>query len=449
MTTDKAIAALGGEATARAILANTLRVDNRYVSQQERNIADLALAALDAHDPEREAKIEAWRLVMWDDGHDDMVRRRLADEAIALMRSAPAADRLRQLRELFAKARDRNQESFQGPSAPPVGNLFYERVAVLDWVLKEIDRLLAAAPEPAAAPAPDPRDAEIAALKAENERLRQQQNEVAVLELEEFGKDALNLRWLPSEAPVQVVRDLVAEKLRCRIAALSEKPAEPPAAAAPSLTAPTDRDWTEDAGGENGSYQGKCVICGSGFIGHKRRVVCRTCHDPAAAAPEKPAEPEPDDGDEPVYTPELIRLLGKVFPGTICERCGSGVRICRCNKPPETNDGTASQESDPEVLPVPAPSAAASGDQQADRRPRTGDVGVVAAERGDQRWVAQAVGGEGLLRAGETVAPDTDAGLVVLRALLQFGQDINRGGAYLEHVVATLCRRELARKGAK
>ena len=46
-------------------------------------------------------------------------------------------------------------------------------------------------------------------------------------------------------------------------------------------------------------------------------------------------------------------------------------------------------------------------------------------------------------------APGADCGAAVLRAFLQFGQDIPRGGAYLDHVVATICRRELARKGAK
>lgn len=38
-------------------------------------------------------------------------------------------------------------------------------------------------------------------------------------------------------------------------------------------------DWPEDFSHENGEYQCRCVECGSVFIGHKRRVVCRTCAD--------------------------------------------------------------------------------------------------------------------------------------------------------------------------
>ena len=39
----------------------------------------------------------------------------------------------------------------------------------------------------------------------------------------------------------------------------------------------SERDWTEDAGHENGCYQCLCVNCGQSFIGHKRRHVCRVC----------------------------------------------------------------------------------------------------------------------------------------------------------------------------
>lgn len=37
------------------------------------------------------------------------------------------------------------------------------------------------------------------------------------------------------------------------------------------------RNWTEDAGHENGRYSCRCIECGHDFIGHKRRVVCRLC----------------------------------------------------------------------------------------------------------------------------------------------------------------------------
>jgi hypothetical protein len=38
-------------------------------------------------------------------------------------------------------------------------------------------------------------------------------------------------------------------------------------------------DWTEDAGHENGNYQNKCLNCGCTFVGLKRRVLCRVCHE--------------------------------------------------------------------------------------------------------------------------------------------------------------------------
>jgi hypothetical protein len=40
------------------------------------------------------------------------------------------------------------------------------------------------------------------------------------------------------------------------------------------------RNWFEDASHENGNYQCRCTDCGEIFIGHKRRVVCRTCAIP-------------------------------------------------------------------------------------------------------------------------------------------------------------------------
>lgn len=39
-------------------------------------------------------------------------------------------------------------------------------------------------------------------------------------------------------------------------------------------------DWTEDAAHENGRYWCTCSTCGQRFVGHKRRVVCRTCSMP-------------------------------------------------------------------------------------------------------------------------------------------------------------------------
>ncbi len=40
---------------------------------------------------------------------------------------------------------------------------------------------------------------------------------------------------------------------------------------------PVARDWTEDAGHENGCYLCTCCSCGHSFVGHKRRVTCKLC----------------------------------------------------------------------------------------------------------------------------------------------------------------------------
>ena len=37
------------------------------------------------------------------------------------------------------------------------------------------------------------------------------------------------------------------------------------------------RDWKEDFKYENGYYLNTCCRCGHTFIGHKRRVVCKSC----------------------------------------------------------------------------------------------------------------------------------------------------------------------------
>lgn len=39
----------------------------------------------------------------------------------------------------------------------------------------------------------------------------------------------------------------------------------------------TYRDWTEDAPLENGNYYNRCCQCQQHFVGHKRRVICKTC----------------------------------------------------------------------------------------------------------------------------------------------------------------------------
>ncbi len=53
---------------------------------------------------------------------------------------------------------------------------------------------------------------------------------------------------------------------------------------------PNPRDWTEDFAHENGNYLCRCVGCHETFTGHKRRVVCRVCHDRNDAEAKRRAE---------------------------------------------------------------------------------------------------------------------------------------------------------------
>lgn len=41
------------------------------------------------------------------------------------------------------------------------------------------------------------------------------------------------------------------------------------------------QDWNEDAALENGNYENICGLCRCGFIGHKRRILCRRCYHAA------------------------------------------------------------------------------------------------------------------------------------------------------------------------
>ncbi len=40
---------------------------------------------------------------------------------------------------------------------------------------------------------------------------------------------------------------------------------------------PSEGDWPEDFGHENGNYFCNCTYCKKTFTGHKRRVVCKVC----------------------------------------------------------------------------------------------------------------------------------------------------------------------------
>lgn len=44
------------------------------------------------------------------------------------------------------------------------------------------------------------------------------------------------------------------------------------------------QDWTADFSHENGNYQRNCICCKTMFLGHKRRVVCKVCHDESERA---------------------------------------------------------------------------------------------------------------------------------------------------------------------
>ena len=47
-----------------------------------------------------------------------------------------------------------------------------------------------------------------------------------------------------------------------------------------TLMIPSENDpknWQEDFPHENGNYVNTCIECGSLFIGHKRRNVCKMC----------------------------------------------------------------------------------------------------------------------------------------------------------------------------
>jgi len=43
-----------------------------------------------------------------------------------------------------------------------------------------------------------------------------------------------------------------------------------------------ERSWPEDFAHENGHYFNTCCHCQRTFMGHKRRVSCKTCHGGAA-----------------------------------------------------------------------------------------------------------------------------------------------------------------------
>lgn len=67
--------------------------------------------------------------------------------------------------------------------------------------------------------------------------------------------------------------------------------ARPPAADTDTPETRVARNWDEDFTHENGDYLCQCVTCGKPFIGHKRRVVCRSCAMPSSVPATPAAEP--------------------------------------------------------------------------------------------------------------------------------------------------------------
>ena len=49
-------------------------------------------------------------------------------------------------------------------------------------------------------------------------------------------------------------------------------------------------DWPEDFDQDNGCYRHTCCVCKEGFVGHKRRHVCKVCFEQDRAEAEKRAE---------------------------------------------------------------------------------------------------------------------------------------------------------------
>lgn len=61
-----------------------------------------------------------------------------------------------------------------------------------------------------------------------------------------------------------------------------------------------ERSWTEDSPNENGNYFNICCTCHHDFVGHKRRMACKTCAEFIVGVV-----------DCPVFTAMLIDALGK------------------------------------------------------------------------------------------------------------------------------------------
>lgn len=79
-----------------------------------------------------------------------------------------------------------------------------------------------------------------------------------------------------------------------------------------------ERSWAEDAAHENGSYFCECMECGRQFIGHKRRVVCKSCA--AAPSPDGKAEQAEAPSNELKTLLNTFERQAQRF-GELWERC--------------------------------------------------------------------------------------------------------------------------------
>ena len=102
--------------------------------------------------------------------------------------------------------------------------------------------------------------------------------------------DRLKLILVDSDAEISSTHPLLITR-DFHLAALDEvfhaRPAVPEGYKLLKDTTFEDRSWPDDFMGENGSYYNGCHNCLRQFLGHKRRVTCRSC----ATASEKVEKP--------------------------------------------------------------------------------------------------------------------------------------------------------------
>lgn len=288
--------------------------------------------------PDREAKIAAWRekvrvntavrgtAYTWDSDADNAwtLSSAALREAVALMREpAPATPAiLRAIAAMQRDAGDADQLRSAGLSlraenerlrtvAADFSESVYNCLVAAGALSAECDTLraenarlqadLAAAREELRTMTVD-RDIKVENLTTQLAAARADQAAMAREQLEAVRVMVAERRdelWPYSRSPEQDATSQESERFwraaaldeasrECyfRLAALPQPKPKPAAELVPArVTAQQSGDWTEDAEHENGSYQCRCVMCGAGFTGHKRRAICKVCHNKPAAEP--------------------------------------------------------------------------------------------------------------------------------------------------------------------